>query len=207
MRPEGSRGFTLIEVLLALSLYGLVMLLILPTFRGGLAIWEREEKRDLATPAVGLFLTQFAQELENTVSLRAAPFLGEEEEMTFNAVTSEYAEGKRVPRLSRIHYWFSSGVLFRAERELGKMMQERRQFDEDEPSDSNRWMERLEGIFFEYASVVKKKIEWRKEWQADPEKGGLPLGIRIRLLGEKGATPVQKIIFLPDGVRQEHEIS
>ena len=111
LQPPASRGFTFVEMLVALSLLTLVSASIAATLSGGLSVWQRAQTVGLHDQALQVAVAQLQRDLHQVRRFAPLPFTGEYDEVSFPAMvmsaTTEPAADE--PVLGRLGYFFDSG--------------------------------------------------------------------------------------------------
>ena len=204
-RPHVS-GLTLLELLIALSLYTCVLVILSGSLRGALDVWHRDEKSSVRIHELDFFLMKIGEELENAVPYSSVPFEGTREELRMTALSPSLT-GKAAP-FKIIRYSRGGEILYREERDLAQALQEQKAFGE---GSLKPWLEGVRQLSLEYAYEGKEgELEWREEWQHKKDMSELPFGIKLNLeliRGDGGLLQTEKIFFLPDGVRKAYETS
>ncbi|MDD5449839.1 MAG: type II secretion system protein, partial [Candidatus Omnitrophica bacterium] len=93
-----NKGFTLMELLVAVSIFAVIAVSLYSIFSGGIQIWKRQEKGFVYNHTVRLVFDTMARELRNAINYSQAPqaataetqaemkllkFTGEEKKLTF----------------------------------------------------------------------------------------------------------------------------
>lgn len=106
------KGFTFIEVLLAVSLFSLIGVALYSTFASALKIWEKSQ-RVVIEEDVTIFFDKLTQDLRNTFYYSQIRFLGKEQSLSF--VTTLLTDADRrssrsseevVDQIGRVEYYF-----------------------------------------------------------------------------------------------------
>ena len=206
MKINASRGFSLIELLIAISLYGTVLLVLGGTLRGGLDVWARDEKRSPATHEVDLFLAKLGEEFENSVPFSPVPFEGRSEAVLMTSVLNKISGESFGRQFSRIQYRYDGEVLYREEVDLPTFLGKQRDYEKEKFE--KIWMKGVQNFSLEYAYRGQKgDVEWKKEWQQNKNKMELPFAVKVELaLKREGDEPLhgEKIFFLPEGVKKAY---
>ncbi len=221
------KAFTLIELLLGLTIFSMIALIIYGTFSGGLLINERSEGQGEVTRESKISLELMAKELENMVpydfsvsSAEETAFKGEENKISFIVPTDN--------GLKRISYYLLSpeqrqikttvmgktykknvSVITKQEEtsRLKYLVREEADFKSSGNSSQDTQIEILathvteDGLRFSYAYIedeTSQEITWKNEWKLQD----IPLSVRIEinfLKSSKGDLRVVKDVLIPSG--------
>ena len=197
-----AKGLTLIELLLALSLYTIVLFIIAASLRGGLTVWERDEKSSKRNFDLDLFWAKMAEELENAVSLEPVPFVGKKNEIQMTTLTHGALVKKKGKRFVKVQYRLEGENLVRQEFNLPEVLQKKLSV---RPIGTQVWLEGVRKILFQYAYTgAKGVIVWKEEWEQKENDIGFPFGIKVTLdrYQDNEIVHAEKIFFIPDGMRR-----
>lgn len=181
-RPQG--GFTLIEMLMVVTIMSLIATGVASSFLSGMRLWGRVRHQDAAYTAALLALEAIAKELRQSVELASVRVEGKAQELSFPSVNGTsvvkvtYAYDPRTKRL------------WRKQVELREIIEETLQ-----PHVIEGPVLLADGLTMTFAAPDTQETEgseWRNEWK--PEDG-LPVAIRfeIRLHDDT----ITKTVFLP----------
>lgn len=215
MRPEKivkNSGFTLLELLLSLTIMAIIMVVIFGTFRVSIRAWERGE-RDIEQQHRTRTVLELMQ--RQLASMAASPILekknkpvmfqGEADRMTF---VSKLALNPR-NQAGDVYVQYrvdrdSDGVSLQLLEQAAPMAADR--FDVDDPPssvDPYPLLQAAQSLTFEYCKGVdaEGKFLWQENWNPVAEKT-LPEAIRIRLVPQKAEEPI--VVLAP--VRSRGEV-
>ncbi len=205
------KGFTLMELLIALSIFAVIAICLYSVFSGGIRVYRKQEKVFKYSHNVNLALDKMAGELRNAINYSMPPppavspeearklkFTGDDKSLSF--ITAKGAD------IIKVDYFFVStqdrkGVLKK------KISYQKEGFNEEKHPEM-LLIEGLDNISFEYAYKGADKDappEWQKEWgkEAVEQKSKIPVGVRIILEfkdpEEKKAEILKKTIFIAKG--------
>lgn len=85
-KTKNRTGFTLIELILALTIFSVLGTAVYSSFSMGIEMWKRGEYQQRAYQDIRIFLETFSKDLHNATELADVPFLGESGDLEF-AVT------------------------------------------------------------------------------------------------------------------------
>ena len=194
---DEARGFTLIEVLVSLSLFAIISLAVYSAFAGGISAWRKTQEFSSVYQTGRLLLDEMAGELTNTVKFRESEFVGGPKEMSFVTATrlSMMAEHSTERGISKVTYEVGSGrfpataVLYRRRTSNLKTKGER-----------VAWVDAIETLDFAYTykDSSGKLTPWSGTWNI---KGEIPYGVKISL--SIGGARFTKWVVIPDGFQEK----
>lgn len=91
LNPNARRGFTLIEILLTVSLVSLCSLAIYHVFAGGVKLWARSQYFAVEED-VAIFLDKFSEDLRNSFYYKGINFKGMQGQLTVPAFVTTQAD-------------------------------------------------------------------------------------------------------------------
>lgn len=100
-------GFTLIEILIGLSIFTIIITSIYATFRQGISVFRRSEEKIALYQEVRLALEEICSAIRNTVSLGAEKFEGNSTSLNFVTIDAQ----KQI--LSKITYQWDKNRLLK----------------------------------------------------------------------------------------------
>jgi prepilin-type N-terminal cleavage/methylation domain-containing protein len=200
-RPPPSRsyafsttGFTLIEVVITLTILGFICLIIFGAFRLGLSAWERGESVKDEYQKVRIVSQLITQQVKSAVPFKIKPQLAEGDYLAFEGdahslrfVSALAVRGKQAEGLVYARYEFKEegsegGRLILYE---GKALN--KDFFAEEPKEE-RTVSLLEGVssvrfeyFREEDPLNNQQEEWVEEWNAKDEKR-LPKALKMTII-------------------------
>lgn len=203
------KAFTIMELLIAASIFAVISLCLYSAFSGGIRVWRRQEQGFRSGQAVRLALDMMAKELRNSMkySQPAAQTPTLEEENTLQFI----GEAKRVSfmtaaggNIAKVSYYFDSepdkkGLLKKV------VVLQKEGFKEANQKEETL-ISGVDDLLFEYAYQGEEEgavPEWKEAWPAQ-QKGLIPSGVRITLEFSKGAKQegreiFRKTVFIPAG--------
>lgn len=198
VNPHVGRGFTLIEVVVAMTILGFSLLIIFGAFRLGLSAWERGERTREKFQRERTAARMISQQVKSMVPYKIKTqkaegdylaFEGKEKSLKFVSALSLRAH--RPEGFVFVIYEFKSGggeggrLLVYEQRVVNS------DFFEERPREDRgiSLMEGISDVRFEYyreADEEKKKMEgWVEDWDAKEEKD-LPRALRITVSYKNG---------------------
>lgn len=190
------KGFTLVELLIALVIFSLIASLVFVSFGQGLSLWERADRKFDHWDQVVLFQDWWRGLLHGAESFQVQRrnvfqplFLGEPQRLLF-LTSSPLLQG--VPSLVEVA--FQDGALTYAERSLFGLTPE--ELDERSFSFPSRhaMLQPVRDVEVEYLDQVEGKDVWAPRF--DSAAGfRIPLAVRIRLVFKN--EPLELLAGLP----------
>lgn len=198
-------GFTLLELLVSLSIFSIISLAVYSSFAGGIGAWRMAQEFSTTYQTARLLLDDMARELKNAVSISETEFVGERKKLSFLTVRqSPYSIGQPANhQITRVTYELqrdqdSSGdALFRLESsdlEKSKGRQEETELMVGSVSEF--------ALQYTYKDGKGEVLPWKDSWDLTDE---IPLGVKMTL--KIGETSFTKTVFIPHGYQEEEEKS
>ncbi|MFH1413929.1 MAG: prepilin-type N-terminal cleavage/methylation domain-containing protein [Candidatus Omnitrophota bacterium] len=176
-------GFTLVELLIAASIYAIVSIAVYSTFSTGMNIWRRAKEVNLEQSRVIIKLEKLCRELRQTFNFPEIGFLGTEEEVSFAQVQDS--------EIVRISYSFDQGddALLRSVDTLADILQ-----GLPEGSEPKAYIEEIEELKFSYFyfDLAENSYLWTEVW----DQIGLPLAVKLKITTKEEKAYV-RTIFIP----------
>ncbi|MDP8230507.1 MAG: prepilin-type N-terminal cleavage/methylation domain-containing protein [Candidatus Gorgyraea atricola] len=154
------KGFTLIELIISVTIFSIVIVSVYGVFYMGLKTWRRAQG-EKSLQEIRMAFLKMEKELKNTFFFSDTKFKGTSKDMSFPLVVSD--------KVYTITYSVN-------ENEDSGLSQILRTKDEEEKEISPP----MKSIKFQYAAMAED-IEWKDNWNEDD----LPSGIRISLEDEE----------------------
>jgi prepilin-type N-terminal cleavage/methylation domain-containing protein len=177
MHSQGNRGFTLIELIVALTVMMMVMTVAFAAFRTGLNAWERGTKAAERLERRSVVERLIRRQLP--LAMRGNIFQGKRDRLEFVA---DYSLVDGSGDFRKIEYAVEQGRFLYAEDPL-------HEFVEGEPAERRfaaltavtapTVLAELKGISFEFLGADDKQMPaWVEEWDS---ADGVPPAVRVRL--------------------------
>jgi prepilin-type N-terminal cleavage/methylation domain-containing protein len=180
-------GFSLMELLIAVSIFSVVSIAIYSTFSSGAAVLRRVKNIDLVQQKILLKQERFARELRTQPSYSKQLFLGSKTKISFPG-SVDYLP-------TRITYYFdpSSFCLMRAVDKLSQIITSEGKVEEGLKSEPLIFLPKIKEVQFSYLLFDLKKNEysWLDEWLYDY----LPVAVRLSIIN--GNQEYVSTILLP----------
>lgn len=213
-------GFTLVELLVATSIMGMIALAVLSAFGTGFYAFGRVESFAEDQADILLALDRWERDVRNSFPSAAVEFKGDSQSISFPSLITVFDEedqGEDVS-LGQVSYSFDeqektftiAPTDYVSSPSAG---------GQEPPAEVLAHVEDLHFSYYFYKKEIKgeeEKVEhgWKSSWTQQDE--GIPRGVKIELtfLKEGQEVPLARTVFIPaggsvivreEGVEQEHE--
>lgn len=180
-------AFTLVELLIAVSIFSVVSIAIYSTFNSGTSILRRVKNIDFIQQKILLKTERFSRELRESPGCRKQLFLGIKTKISFPG-NSDY-----IP--CRITYYFdnSSFCLMRVVDQLSQIITPEGKVDAQFKSKPVVFLSKIKEVKFSYLNLdpVKNEYSWIDEWRQDY----LPAAIKLTVTSQ--TQEYVSTVFLP----------
>lgn len=190
-----NNGFTLVEVLVASSIFVIVIMTVYSAFHGGILGYRNIEKAiDIHQSAMHI-LERINTDLRNSFAYSQAEtkFKGEGDIISFLALVDRFNGDNIIQDYAFISYDLQGGRIMRQCRRNQESLNVRSEIAPEELASN------VQELSFSYASAGSKQgsMEWTDSW-SDPRV--LPPAVKIKLiLKDKTSREFERTIFLPHG--------
>jgi len=201
-------GFTLIELMVAVSIFAIIVVVIYSTFGTGVSVWRKTEKMQNLYQDIRLALDKIALDLENAVLYSEkeefSNFEGEKNRISFYSLVDIFQIIPAHPELRKITYSLdeSTHILQRLEQTFPESMQGSR------VQEAEGIVAQVDNLNFSYCYIdegAAPSYKWKDTWDS---KQGIPQGVKIELeIDTEEKLVFVKHVFIPSGekVREEEE--
>jgi prepilin-type N-terminal cleavage/methylation domain-containing protein len=201
-------GLTLMELLIAASIFSVIILSIYSVFHTGILSYNRIDSAAEVYQSARIMLKRMELDLKNSFIYAQddSRFQGKPNYMEFFTLVDYFSEGENLSNLCLIKYEVGEGTIKRIpKRNLDALKA-------DVETEGEILSENVEKITFAYAAVATNNpetpYEWKDEWpdlNDDKQKTNLPLAVKITLtLRERdrrgellGSREFTKVVSLP----------
>jgi len=186
------KGFTLLELLLAVSIFAVISIAVYSTFNAGMNVWRRVSATSLHEKRRVLKIEKLKKELRQS-------FVFKEKEITFiggnNQLSFPVIIGSRIKK-AVYSYDPSRRALLKGIGDLSEIA--------DARDESGKWMpemsvfvENVDNVTFSYFNfdLTKGVYSWADKWE---NKAGLPAAVRCNITFPENET-FAETIFIPAG--------
>lgn len=164
-------GFTLIEILIVVSIVAIVSLAIYSTFGNGIKIWQRLNE-EVAEEDVNIFLDKFAADLRNSFKFTGIDFSGGKQKLEFATLIDSARLHTRSVGKAVYFYDDRAQALNIAETDFSEVYEEK----EGLTKKSLKNIKALNFLYYLY-DEEKKEYVWRDEYSQE----GLPSAVKVEL--------------------------
>lgn len=176
-------GFTLIEVLIAASIFSIIVLGLYSAFRTGIAAYNKMDSAFAVYQSARVVLSRISLELRNSFSYSGndSGFNGLAQNLEFTSVIDLFKKDKFLSYICRVKYELENGVLKRTCRRGIDALSENPELEGEELSAD------VKEILFQYAYATANPdapYDWQDSWPQEgnsDQKKNLPLAVRIKL--------------------------
>jgi prepilin-type N-terminal cleavage/methylation domain-containing protein len=211
---NAKQGFTLIEVMIAASILGVIGLTILATFASGFRVYERIQTFGGAQADVLIALETLERDLHNTFFLSSIPVSGTSASIAIPAVIEvvETVDGeeKLLTSLGRYFYTYSSsdGSIKRVQQNYGAAASDKApDVDDIDP------LANVEDITFSFYAYDQEnqQYSWSSGWDKGENKVLKAVKVEVSYLNASQTVTLKRTIFLrskmtADGQEEEAEV-
>ncbi len=173
--------FTLIEVLIAVTIIAVIILSIYSSFNAGITAYKKMDTAFGSFQDARIILSILEADLKNSFiySEESSFFKGSSSTLDFFSISNTYDKDEEYNSLCRIKYTLEGNILKRT------VYSGFAALGADENAHPQELLSGIEKINFEYACISEeddKAIIWRNFWpQNDNQTGQLPLAVKIKL--------------------------
>ena len=171
------RAFSLVELLIALSIFSVVSIAVYSTFNSGLVVLRKVKDIDLAQQQMLLKEERFARELRQTVVFRKLLLLGAKDKLAFGAIVNEAPV--------KVTYFFDeqTNSLLRNCDTLADVIASEGKPDIKLKSKPAVFLSKVKEIKFSYLyfDLKKNACVWAEEWK----QNFLPLAVKLEISTDK----------------------
>lgn len=213
-------AFTLVELLISVSIFAIIGVVLYSSYRGGVLTWRRINSETTFQQKMRYALDRMSEDIRNTVFMSNLPFEGLADKMEFVCLgRSMVSEGLGIARVS---YYLSfdeedmaGGAIIRKEETIKNALSSgvagedltTKGVGKTEPEKKQSLLGGVSGLKFSYLAVYEesgedgeKENEWLDFWE---EKGALPMGIKIEFTmtdpEDNRTISLSKRIYIPAG--------
>jgi general secretion pathway protein J len=223
LSQERNQGFTLIEVVITLTLLGFIVLIIFGAFRLGLSAWERGESTKEEYQRLRMISELISQQVKSAVPYKIKSEKAEGDYLAFEGTAHSVKFVSALSMKARNPEGFVYAIYqFKEEgNEAGRLIlfEQRvvnRDFFAEEPSEDSGHplLEGISTVRFEYYREEDPSKDWKEEWVDEwnaRDERELPKAFRMTIVqknqeGNKNA-PITLMTCLPSNRLEEVRIT
>jgi len=184
---KNNKAFTLVELLIAVSIFSVVSIAIYATFSSGTSVLRRVKNIDFPQQKILLKTERFSRELRELPGCRKQLFLGSKTKISFPG-NSDY-----IP--CRITYYFDSPsfCLMRVVDQLSQIITPEGKVDGEFKSKPTVFLSKVKEVKFSYLNLdpVKNEYNWIDEWA----QSYLPVAVKLTVISQ--TQEYASTVFLP----------
>jgi len=187
---KNCRSFTLVELLIASSIFALVMVALYAAFSSGVFGYRNIQERIDAYQQARLVLEHLDRDLRNSFAYSAADtkFSGQGDKVSFLSLADDYRGNEIISAFAFISYYLEGDKLMRLCRK------DQESLDPDSKIKADEFAFGVEKIAFTYIYQDKEAVKEKDTWD-DPKS--LPLAVKVDLtLKNKNAYAFERTIYL-----------
>ena len=181
--PSFLTGFTLIETIMAVTIFSLLAAGLIGCFVSGVKLWQRAQADNLAHYDVALVLEKIAKELRQSADINLIPFEGTVSQISFPTISGN--------SILKVTYGFNSsqGILSRGQIELKDIVdgKEKENYSEKKII----YLEKC-SLNYLYLDDAAKELIWTDKLEKEK---GIPKAVKITL--ELKNEKYDKLVFIP----------
>ena len=205
MLSKDRKAFTLIEVLIAISIFSIIASVIYSTFSMGTSVWKRTIRATTTSKAMHALLQDWDRDLRSAVVYDdeegAVGFIGESDKLYFCCLSGTVTDTRYYAELYRNYYGTEVSKSGKIDLIRKKVPLRQGGFLIDE-RDGQTVIQGLDEFSIEYGyrDAEEDQIVWQDVWESEEETDEvipLPQVLRIKL--EQGDTMVTKYMWIPIG--------
>ena len=182
------KGFTLVELLIAVGIFGVVAISIYSSFGAAIKVWRHGEEIIESNQNLRLGLNEMSKDLKNIIFFDSIEFEAQGGSVTFPSLSGD--------DIIKISYNLDGdkGVLIKA-------TAGRKDGFDLEAGVTEELISTVKAISFSFPYEGLEEYECRSEWDSEL---GIPRGIKIKVDLEDGKG-IMKTVFIPMGVLGANE--
>ena len=187
------RGFTFIELIMAVLIFSIVSLSIYYSFNLGIRAWQKADSSYRNRQEARYLLGLLSRELRTANNSKTIMFRGGADSVSF----CKAANG-----LFKVSYSYDAG-----ERAVYRVLQTYKENANSQPGIRSRLASGISGFNLKFSYKKDGKIEWDDLWEE--EKGDIPYGVKVFLayspIGVPQPVVISETILIPTGILKEKE--
>jgi len=175
------RGFTLIEVLLAVSIFAVIAGSLYFSLRSGLLVFQRAEVGLSDQQTIRLVLARIEKDLRNALRYEPIPFEGKGRSLAFPTVIRSFERNEVVLYPVKMSYEYREGKLMRITEPISDDLKKKKT--------KETILEDLQSVQFRYGfmSPDTKEPFWKEEWSYDETALLLPKAVSVKFKFKKNS--------------------
>lgn len=174
-------GFTLIEMLIAMSLVALVAVAVYANFESGIRVMK-VMSRPVSEEDTNIFFEKISSDLQNSFRYKKIPFSGLPERVSFPAPIRTEPSLGGADAIGRVSYAYDS-----SRHSVVRLQENVSQIYQEKPGQPVSVLSPVQSLHFHYYRFdpSERKYSWVEEWKETEEK--VPRAVRVELeIDEEG---------------------
>ena len=191
---SSNRGFTFIEVLIAIAVYAVIALSLFTAFHAGVRLWKNSDEQMQENQRLRFLLTNFSADLRNALNCSTDPpapryqFVGESQKIAFMTLRDESFGFVTRRALAKVVYEIDPD-----KHALLRRVATRQEGFDEQFAKPIQILEGVEPLYFSYAyqSETEGVFSWQPVWKN--KANNLPKGVKLR------AGAYEQTVLVPTG--------
>ncbi len=191
-----SKGLTLIEMLLAVSLLSVLSVAIYQSFSNGIKVWDRA-REFVVEEDISIFFDKLESDLNNIVKFSQIVFKGEEKELEFCSVVRtpqdphfKDSEGVFIDQIGKVQYFYDrlKKGIYRRQSNYSESLYEKVKID------GRLMISQVEDLEIKYHFSSSEK-------NGSDHEGSIPMGIEVKIIfsDSRGKQSMERFYSIPLG--------
>ncbi len=198
-------AFTLIEILVSITIVSLVGMAVYSIFANGINAWRRGNENSNYERNVRLISEKFARELRNTSEFSNIAFEGTKDSIMFPALIlsesiSDNGETESYYEVGRLAFFYdkTENALCKEEKTFPEA------FSQEEIGEGKVLIEDVRKLEFSYCYLdnATGKYKWKEDWKKE-EQESIPQAVKIEMVLGANEDDFEKTIFIPIGTGEQ----
>ena len=171
------KGFTLLEILMAVALIAVVSLAMYSNFSSGIGMMRRIA-RPISEEDLSIFFEKLTREIQNSFRYTDIPVSGEKEKLIFPTTIQTKPELGSDQGIGRVTYFYNASL-----RSIDRQQENLNQIFKEEKVKTSSTLSHVSALNFQYYGYIpsESKYEWKEEWNSIKEEKRIPIAVKIEL--------------------------
>ncbi|MFH0985425.1 MAG: prepilin-type N-terminal cleavage/methylation domain-containing protein [Candidatus Omnitrophota bacterium] len=188
-------GFTLVELLVVISLMALIGMALYAMFGSGIGMMRRVSHSEVAED-VSVFLEKLDREVSSQVLFHGIPFDGQEASLSFPSRVGLDKRALLNKGIGRVSYFWDEW-----HRTFARRQENLSQIQQKEEIRAVPMLGNVARVKFQYFVYIKNKqtFEWVETWNASENAGQIPSAVKVEFecSGEDGRHVFERTLAIP----------
>lgn len=196
-----SRGFTLLELLIAVTIFSIVAVAIYTSFNVGIRAWRKAEASYKIKQEARHAFDAIGRDLRGAINFTRMPFEGASGSVSFSrALRISDSKGGYIEGVFKITYTFNA-----QDKALYYILQTYQEDTKGEEGKKSLLASDVSDFKLKYAYLEGSEVIWKDYW--NEEELNIPLGVKVSIAypseNEGQAVEFSETIFIPTGIIKE----